>query len=238
MQSDPRDAARARKLLDQIAKRGYGSSVEMQTLETAVSSMRYGPETIHAIVEATAAKQPYVLYTPQVSPIRGSPATCFPSPRPWARNWPARCRGEYEPLSVAVYALEDLNGRAVSVSDLIAGWHDPGRRRGHPRGEVLVPGGPGNLGHEAQDLRARATRQGRSTGAWTRTRDNYLRSTSADAPKPTCFAAARRAATSRTCGPWMPPPCSRSMCRPDRSSSSGSRCTFRPMPRRAPTKAW
>lgn len=119
VQSIGQTAARAKKLLDQMAKRGYGSSAEMQTLETAVSSLRYGPDTIRAIVEATAAKQPYVLYTPQAITNTRLPSDVFPIPSAVGRELAcSACRGEYEALSVAVYALEDLKGLTVSAGDL------------------------------------------------------------------------------------------------------------------------
>lgn len=183
MQSIRETAARARKLLDQIAKRGYGSSVEMQTLETAVSSMRYGPETIHAIVEATAAKQPYVLYTPQAITNTRLSSDVFPIPSAVGKELACSgCRGEYEPLSVAVYALEDLNGLAVSVSDLIgpAGtipaaavdirvvkcWYQAGREIWDTKHKTFVP-----------ELLVKDDRLVRVD---TDKKDNYLRSTSAD----------------------------------------------------------
>lgn len=112
-------ALRAKEQVDQLARRGYGSRGEVDAIEAAVSALRYAPETIRAVAQGQAAGQPYLVYTPRaITNDRLSPDV-FPIPSPLGKELACSgCRGEYEPVCLAVYALEDVKGLTVSASDL------------------------------------------------------------------------------------------------------------------------
>ena len=120
-----RTAARARELADQLAKRGYDSPAEAATLQAATRILQYAPDTVRALAQGEAAGEPYLIYTPRAITNDRISADTFPIPAPIGKELVcAGCRGEYESLSAAVYALKDIRGLTVSVSDL----HGPAGR--------------------------------------------------------------------------------------------------------------
>lgn len=148
--------ARAQELIDKIVKTGYGSKGEVDAIQAALSTVKFGPETISAIAEATAAKQPYLIYAPRAITNARMTATTFPIPARVAKELScAGCRGEYESVSVAIYALEDLKGLLVTASDLngpagtipakavdicgVKSWYQAGRSISDKSHKMLVP---------------------------------------------------------------------------------------------------
>jgi len=106
-------------LIDALAERGYAPTQEVSAIEAALFTARFGPETVAAIAKGLASSQPYLLYTPQAITNRQLATTTFPIPaRVGRRLVCAGCRGEYESVTAAVYALEDLEELAVFVSNL------------------------------------------------------------------------------------------------------------------------
>ncbi|NUQ63303.1 MAG: hypothetical protein HUU20_12560 [Pirellulales bacterium] len=176
-------ALRARATVEQIARRGYASRGELESVKAAIQAVRFGPETIRAIVQGHAAGSPYVTYTPPAITSHPLSAGLFPIPAPIGNRLAcAACRGEYEPLSLAVYALEDIRGLAVSVTELsgpagaipadavdvrvVKSWYQAGReiwdtKHKHLAAELLLK--------DDRLVRVDTDRQ-----------DNYLRSTAAD----------------------------------------------------------
>jgi hypothetical protein len=149
-------ASKARNLLDQLARRGYASPAELESLETTSLALRHGPETIRAINEAYTLGQPYILYTPRAITNNRLSTDTFPIPSSVGKELACcGCRGEYEPLSVAVFALEDVKGLAVAVSDLkgpestipaaavdvrvVKCWFQAGREIWDTKHKILVP---------------------------------------------------------------------------------------------------
>ena len=111
--------AKARERVEAFAERGYGSKQELNALESALVVTRYGPETIRAIAAGLASGQPYLTYTPEAISNSQLATSTFPIPaRVGTKLACAGCRGEYESVTLAVYALEDVEGMRVTVSDL------------------------------------------------------------------------------------------------------------------------
>ncbi|MBM4044049.1 MAG: hypothetical protein FJ279_02965 [Planctomycetes bacterium] len=108
------NADEAQALLDKFAKTGYGARGEMEALEAAIFSVEYAPETITAIALGKAAGQPYLTYTPRAITNARMSADTFPIPARVGNELSCSgCRGEYESVSLAVYALEDVKGLRV-----------------------------------------------------------------------------------------------------------------------------
>jgi len=111
--------AKAREQVEAFADRGYGSKQELNAIESALFITRYGPETIRTIAAGLASRQPYLTYTPEAISNRQLATSTFPIPaRVGTKLACAGCRGEYESVTLAVYALEDVQGMLVTVSDL------------------------------------------------------------------------------------------------------------------------
>jgi hypothetical protein len=176
-------ASHARTLIDQLAHRGYASPAETDTLATAARSLRYAPETIQAVVQAHAAGQAYLIYAPRAITNDRLSTDVFPIPSPIGKELACSgCRGEYQPIAAAVYALEDVKGLTVSVSDLkgpagtipadavdvrvVKCWYQAGREIWDTRHTVYVP----ELLLKDDDL----------VRVDTQKKANYLRSTAAD----------------------------------------------------------
>jgi len=176
-------ASHARKLIEQLARRGYASPVELESLGATALALRHAPETIRAIGHAQASGQPYILYTPQAITNNRLSTEVFPIPSPIGKELACSgCRGEYEPLSVAVYALDEIKGLAVSASDLqgpagtipaeavdirvVKCWYQAGREIWDTKHKLYVP-----------ELLLKDDRLVRVD---TEKKENYLRSTAAD----------------------------------------------------------
>jgi hypothetical protein len=176
-------ASRAKTLIDQLARRGYASQAETDTLATAARSLRYAPETIQALVQGRAAGQAYLIYTPRAIANDRLSTDLFPIPSPIGKELACcGCRGEYVPAAAAVYALEDIKRLTVSVGDLkgpagtipaaavdlrvVKCWYQAGRAIWDTRHTVYVP----ELLLKDDDLVRVDTQQ----------KANYLRSTAAD----------------------------------------------------------
>lgn len=110
----------AETILAAMNKNGYAAAREISELQAALNAVKYGPETIRAIREATRAKRPMLLYaagnsvTLARTPGKGSLLT---SPVGGVLSATA-CRGEFESRSAMVYALRDLEQLKVSASAL------------------------------------------------------------------------------------------------------------------------
>jgi len=176
-------ASHAKEQVDQLVQRGYGSRVEVDSLEAALAALRCAPETIRAVVRGQAAGQPYLIYTPKAVTNNRLSTEVFPIPAPLGKELACSgCRGEYEPVCAAVYALEDVKGLSVSASDLkgtagtipadavdiraVKCWYQAGREIWDTKHKQLVP----ELLLKDDDLvRVDVQKQ-----------ENYLRSTAAD----------------------------------------------------------
>lgn len=110
---------KADALLDAFARRGYGNASELAQIQEALFAARYGPATIAAAAAAVEAGQPYLLYGPPAITNNRLTADTFPIPAPLAESLSCSgCAGEYESMSVAIYALEALDAVTVEVNDL------------------------------------------------------------------------------------------------------------------------
>jgi len=110
---------KAEELMATLEKRGYGSRSEVAEIHTTIDLLRFAPETLQAIAQGIATGQPYLLYTPAaITNIRFT-ADVFPIPAPIGKELSCSgCRGEYESVSAAVYALEQIKGMTVLATDL------------------------------------------------------------------------------------------------------------------------
>ncbi|NLY00313.1 MAG: hypothetical protein GXY83_29805 [Rhodopirellula sp.] len=176
-------ALEAKGRIEKMAQRGYASRSELESVETAAQSVRFGPETIRAIVQGCAVGQPYLLYTPGAVTNRVFSSDVFPIPSPIGNRLAcSACRGEYEPVSLAIYALEDLKELLVSTTDLVGSggtipadavdirvvksWYQAGWEIWDTKHKILVP-----------ELLLKDDRLVRVD---TKNRENYLRSTATD----------------------------------------------------------
>jgi len=110
----------AEELIEKLALTGYASQYELDSLRTAFLTMRHGPDTVDAIAESIKAGKPYLIYTPErtISNQRFA-SDKLPMSAPIGKELVcAGCRGEYESISAAIYALEDIEGMLVTASDL------------------------------------------------------------------------------------------------------------------------
>ena len=175
-------AKRARELVDRIAQKG-GNRGDMDALEGALAALRYGPETLRAVAEGKANGQPYLVYAPKAITNSRLETSVFPIPAPLAKALSlSGCRGEYESVTAAVYALDDVKGLRVSATALkgpagtipasaidihvVKCWYQAGRGIGDLRNKMLVP----ELLLKDDALVRVDTEKG----------ENYLRSTAAD----------------------------------------------------------
>lgn len=111
--------ANARVTLAAIEERGYASHSEADAVEADIFRATHGPETIRAIIDGIESGSPWLLYTPQAIRNTQLTADMFPIPAPLGVELSASgCRGEYESVTAAVFALEDIGGLRVTVSDL------------------------------------------------------------------------------------------------------------------------
>jgi len=174
---------RGRELIGALEKRGYGSQAEVAEIQSAIDTVRFAPETIDAITRGTSAGQPYLLYAPPTITNVRFPANVFPIPAAMGKELSCSgCRGEYESVSAALYALEEIKGLKVSVTDLagsaglilaseidifvVKSWYQAGRGTSDLKNKMLVP--------ELLLKDDRLVRVDLNTG------ENYLRSTALD----------------------------------------------------------
>ncbi|MBN2307696.1 MAG: hypothetical protein JXR94_01920, partial [Candidatus Hydrogenedentes bacterium] len=109
----------AERRIEALAKAGYGSTGEVEGINAALLIARHGPDTIAAMAEGLAAKQPYLIYTPEAITNNQLTAVSFPIAAPVGTQLAcAACRGEYESATFAVFALADVADLLVSVTDL------------------------------------------------------------------------------------------------------------------------
>ena len=110
---------KAERLVDKFAETGYGSRQELTQIDAALFTVRYGPETIAAIQDGIANGRPMLLYTPAAITNQQFATNTFPIPaRIGEKLACSGCRDEYESVSLAAFAFEDLKQVRVSASDL------------------------------------------------------------------------------------------------------------------------
>lgn len=154
--NDMRQKAReTRELLNRVEQLGQASSEEVQQIEADVFMLAYAPQTFAAIARAKAEGAPFLLYTPRaITNNRVMSGTPIAAPLGDQLSCSA-CRGEYESVSVVVYAVEPLSDLQVSVTDLkgpnytipagavdislVKVWYQAGRGIADVRGRMLVP---------------------------------------------------------------------------------------------------
>ncbi len=110
----------AESLVADITKRGYASRDQATSIAAAVDRMKYGPDTLEIIARGVEDGRPWVMYTPQAITNVQLSATGFPIPAPVGEALEcAGCRGEFEAVTAALYAIEDVQALEVLVSDLV-----------------------------------------------------------------------------------------------------------------------
>jgi hypothetical protein len=146
----------AHQAIDRLEEAGYGSPTELQTIESALYALRFTPQTVEAIAAARAAGKPFLLYGPRAMTNDRLLPDTFPIPAPLAEELSCSgCRGEYESVSVAAYAIDDIQGLEVSAEDLtgpagaipadavdirvVKVWYQAGRGIRDLKGRILVP---------------------------------------------------------------------------------------------------
>ncbi len=112
-------AAEAKKLIEQLAKRGYGSATELTQLEGYLELLAYAPGSLAALAQGAKTAQPYIVYVPRAISNQRIRTNEFPVPaRIGDEVRLSACRGEYESASLALYALTDVKSLLVSATDL------------------------------------------------------------------------------------------------------------------------
>ncbi len=112
-------ATRAERLIEDLAKRGYGSRTDLDGIESALFTLRYGRETIATMAKGMAEGRAFLLYTPPAITNHQFAGSPFPIPaRIGTKLACGACRGEYESVTVVVYALKDLSRVLVGATDL------------------------------------------------------------------------------------------------------------------------
>lgn len=149
-------AAEAREAIDRLEKAGYGGPAELQTIESALYALKFTPQTVEAMSAAKAAGKPLLLYGPRAMTNDRLLPDTFPIPAPLAEELSCSgCRGEYESVTVAVYAIDDITDLLVTVDDLrgpggsipadavdvrvVKVWYQAGRGIRDLKGRILVP---------------------------------------------------------------------------------------------------
>ncbi|MFQ6097409.1 MAG: hypothetical protein ACE5O2_06725 [Armatimonadota bacterium] len=149
-------ADEASALIDRLEKTGYGSPGDVQQIQAAVHALKFTPQMIEAIVAARAAGTPFLLYAPRAITNDRLLPDSFPIPAPVARELAcSACPGEYESVSLAVYAMDDIEGLRLSPTDLagpdgvipaaavdvkvVKCWYQAGRGIHDLTGRILVP---------------------------------------------------------------------------------------------------
>ena len=156
VQSVKDSVGKAREKIDALEKAGYGGAADVDQIKQAIFTVRYGPETIDAVLKARQAKAPFLVYAPQAITNDRLTAQTFPIPARVAQQLECSgCRGEYESIAAALYALEDLDGVLVTCSDLVGpegiipsqavdvyavkSWYQAGRSIADRSHKMLVP---------------------------------------------------------------------------------------------------
>ncbi len=110
----------AETLLNTLANRGYASPAEVDALQEAFWTMRYGPQTLDTIAANLKKGRPYIVFA-----LRRAINNQQPPPDELSLAMPvaeeltcAACRDEYESISAVVYAVKDIKGLSVTASDL------------------------------------------------------------------------------------------------------------------------
>jgi len=109
----------ADRLIAKLARGGYGSKQDHAGIEASLRTIRHGPETVEAIVRGLAEGRPYLLYTPPAITNHRFATNTFPIPaRVGTQLSCSGCRGEYESVTLVVYALKNLEHVTVTATDL------------------------------------------------------------------------------------------------------------------------
>ena len=148
------DAAKAQ--IKRYAKRGYAATWELDELKDKLALVRYAAPNIQDISKLGAAERPYLTYVAKAITNRKLLPTTFPIPaRTGSRLDVTACRGEYEPATFAVSALQDVKGLLVTPTDLrgdagtisasavdvrvVKCWFQSGRRISETSKRLLTP---------------------------------------------------------------------------------------------------
>ncbi len=113
-------AERAEKSIAAFAKTGYAGPMEITRLNRCFDVMRYGPGNVAAMARIAAQGDAFALVANNhpITDTRPPPDTP-PLSVPLATSLSVSgCPGEYESVSVVVYALEKVSAVRVAVSDL------------------------------------------------------------------------------------------------------------------------
>ncbi len=112
-------AVQAEARVAALAKKGYGAKGDAAEIERMVLVLKHGPRTVQAIADGLRSGAPWLIYTPHAitdAQLTGE-SLDIPAP-PGKKLVCAGCPGEYESMTAAVYALEDIEEMRVEVSDL------------------------------------------------------------------------------------------------------------------------
>jgi len=141
--------------VDKLQKQGYGTPSEVDELAGRVQFLDAIMPNLRKLA-AGAPPQPLLVHVPKaISNLRITPTT-FPIPAPIADEVKmTTCAGEYESANFVVYALRDLRGLQVTVTDLksdrhiipasavdcrvVKCWYQAGRGISDLRHKQLVP---------------------------------------------------------------------------------------------------
>ncbi|NOY81768.1 MAG: DUF4091 domain-containing protein [Kiritimatiellaeota bacterium] len=111
---------KAEKLLAAFAKAGYATPWEVGALEQSLKTLRHGPEALVFLRRAVAKDAPVVCLANNrpVEDVRFAPDS-FPLSVPPRRGLECSgCRGEFEPVSLLVFAVRDAPGLVLTATDL------------------------------------------------------------------------------------------------------------------------
>ena len=115
-------AAAARGLIDQCKKKGYCDADEEVTIQAAFAALAAAPAGLSLLDGARKKQKPFMLFTPRAVSDTLWPDNAFPFGASVGDTLYARaCRGEYEPFTALIYALEPAPSLEVSVGDLKSG---------------------------------------------------------------------------------------------------------------------
>lgn len=148
-------SAKVRGIIDRVDQAGYANLVDIEDIDNGIYTLTYGPETIRAVAEGLRTNQPYLTYS-RSAITNDALTTAFPIPaRVTSELSAAACRGEYEPVSVAIYAMRDLKGLTLVPTALkgpggeipadridvriVKSWYQAGRGIGDRSHKMLVP---------------------------------------------------------------------------------------------------
>ncbi len=111
---------KAEKLLAAFAKAGYATPWEVATLEQCLKTLRFGPEALTFLRRAIDRNAPVVCLANNrpVEDVRFAPDAFPLSLPPRDRLECSGARGEFEPVSLLVFAVRDAAGLVLEATDL------------------------------------------------------------------------------------------------------------------------